>query len=186
MNVSKWSTILVLFLFFVSSNCHSHVSHNENDINFVSGRVVKVLDGDTYDLLLADNTIVRVRMEGIDAPENGMPFSRKAKSYLQELCKNQTVKIKNNKFDESGKRILSFSYLNDGRELSHEMLKAGFAWHFKKYNSDSNLAALENEASEAKRGLWKDKNPMPPWENRKLHRQGVSTKRIFEITEENQ
>ena len=153
--------------------------------DFITGKVVKILDGDTYDLLLNDNTTLRVRMDGIDAPERGMPFSKKATQYLGELCKDQTVRIRKGNLDRYG-RTISFSYLEDGRELSREMLKAGYAWHYKAYNSDSELAALEDDARQAKRGLWRDKHPMAPWENRKLHRQGKSTKELFNLDESNE
>lgn len=63
------------------------------------------------------------------------------------------------------------------------MIRAGFAWHFKKYSSDSDLSELEMEARNKKVGLWADDDPMPPWENRKLHRQGISTKDSFNTTE---
>ena len=162
------------------NSCHQQASKQD----FTAGKVVKVLDGDTYDLLLDDHTTIRVRMDGIDAPEKGMPFSNKAKQYLGELCQGQTVRILQDNLDRYG-RTISFSYLEDGRELSREMLKAGYAWHYKEYNSDPELAALEEEARQAKRGLWKDKNPMAPWENRKLHRQGVSTKEMFDMDEDN-
>ena len=185
MKMSNRITLILLFLLLINASCHFRASRNAGNDDFISGKVVKVFDGDTYDLLLEDKTTVRVRMEGIDAPESGMPFSKKAKQYLGELCQGQTVTICTTELDQYG-RTISFSYLEDGRELSREMLKAGFAWHFKRYNSDPELAALEEEARQAKRGLWKDKNPMPPWENRKLHRQGISTKSMYEITEENQ
>jgi endonuclease YncB( thermonuclease family) len=155
------------------------ISCNKNTKqDFISGKVVKIHDGDTYDLLLEDNTTIRVRMDGIDAPEKGMPFSKKAKQYLDELCQGQMIEIHNNELDQYG-RTISFAYLEDGRELGREMLKAGYAWHYKKYNSNLELAALEDEAREAKRGLWRDKNPIAPWEVRKLRRQGISTKDKF-------
>jgi len=183
--INKWSAGALLFLLLTSAGCHFRSSQNEVEDEYISGRVVKILDGDTYDLLLDDNTTIRVRMDGIDAPEKGMPFFKKAKQYLGELCKDQTVKILKGKLDHHN-RAVSFSYLEDGRELSREMLKAGFAWHYKQYNSDAELAALEEEARKVKRGLWLDKNPMAPWENRKLHRQGVSTKDMYKITEDNE
>jgi len=151
---------------------------------FVSGKVVRVLDGDTYDLLLEYSTTVRVRMEGIDAPESGMPYARKATDYLKDLTKGQTIRITTGNKDQYG-RDLSYSYLDDGRELSREMIKAGYAWHYKQYNSDRELAALEKEARAAKRGLWQDKNPMAPWDVRRMRRSGTSTKEMFEITDEN-
>jgi endonuclease YncB( thermonuclease family) len=116
-------------------------------------------------------------MEGIDAPEKGMPFYRVSKDYLSGLCFNQLVSLDSTGKDDN--RILAYSYLEDGRELGQEMLKSGMAWHFKKYNSDSILAQLEIEARNLKKGLWQDDNPMPPWVNKSLHKQGISTKDSF-------
>ena len=117
-------------------------------------------------------------MEGIDAPEKGMPFYKVSKNYLGKLCFGKQVR-----FQSSGKDIhdrnLGFTYLEDGTELCHEMIRAGLAWHYKKYNSDEDLVNLEIEARNAKIGIWENDNPMPPWENRKLHRQGHSTKDSF-------
>jgi endonuclease YncB( thermonuclease family) len=174
--MNKYSYILLLFL-FVLTGCN----HTSNE--YITGRVVKILDGDTYDLLLEDNTTIRIRMDGIDAPEKGMPFSKASKRYLGELCLAQTIKVLISEEDQYG-RTIGFSYLEDERELSHEMLKAGLAWHYKQYNSDPELAALENEARQAQIGLWKDKNPMAPWTNRKLHRQGISTKGTYQTVDE--
>jgi endonuclease YncB( thermonuclease family) len=175
--MNKYKYILSLFL-FVLAGCYNHTSDE-----YVTGRVVKILDGDTYDLLLENNTTIRIRMDGIDAPEKGMPFSKASKRHLGELCQGQTIKVSKSQEDQYG-RIVGFSYLEDGRELGHEMLKAGLAWHYKQYNSDPELATLENEARQAQIGLWKDKNPMAPWENRKLHRQGISTKGTYQTVDE--
>jgi micrococcal nuclease len=49
------------------------------------------------------------------------------------------------------------------------MIKAGLAWHFKKYSSDETLANLEIEARNNKKGLWVDPRPIAPWEIRRLH-----------------
>lgn len=144
----------------------------------VYGIVFSIVDGDTYDILIEDNKKIRIRMEGIDAPETGMPFSQVSKNYLGKLCFNKNVKVHVTELDN--KRYIGFSYLDDGTELSHEMIRAGLAWHFTKYNTDKDLANLEIEARDAKIGLWKDNNPMPPWENRRLHRQGISTKDLYD------
>jgi len=121
-------------------------------------------------------------MAGIDAPEKGMPYYRVSKKYLGQLCFKKTIRLEIENKDNHG-RTVAFSYLEDGTELSHEMIKAGLAWHFKKYNNDSELAQLEIEARNSKTGIWSDENPMAPWENRKLHRNGISTKDAFEIQE---
>jgi endonuclease YncB( thermonuclease family) len=170
-------TVTILIITILIAGCRRRSSEE-----YVSGKVVKALDGDTYDLLLNDGTTVRIRMEGIDAPEKGMPFSHVSKEYLGKLCQGQTVEAWIRGEDRHGRK-LAFTYLEDGREVSREMLKAGLAWHYKEYNSDEELSDLETEARQAKRGLWKDANPMAPWDNRRLHRQGVSTKDMYETTE---
>lgn len=177
MKISK-AILLAITISCVAISCGGNAQPD-----FVSGKVVKIVDGDTYDLLIDGDSTLRVRMDGIDAPERGMPFSKKARQYLGELCHGQIVRVNCTDCDHYG-RIISFSYLEDGRELSREMLRAGYAWHFKEHNSDSELAELEKEAKCGHRGLWRDKNPMEPWENRRLHRRGISTKGMFEATED--
>ena len=176
---SKKHGILFLLLFFISCN---NISDDKIESGSNQGKVISILDGDTYDILVEGNKTIRVRMEGIDAPEKGMPFYRVSKSYLGEMCFNKNVRLEVTGKDLHG-RTLAFSYLDDGRELSHEMIKAGLAWHFKKYSTDTVLSNLEIMARNSKLGLWVDKNPMPPWENRRLHRDGISTKDSFNIKE---
>jgi micrococcal nuclease len=61
--------IPVLFLFSCNAN-----RPEESNLNSTTGKVIGILDGDTYDILLYGNKTLRIRMEGIDAPERGMPF----------------------------------------------------------------------------------------------------------------
>lgn len=180
--------IICICLIFVSSSaCSSKQNTNSLTVDkgsIISCKVISIIDGDTYDALIQGNKTIRIRMEGIDAPEKGMPFYRKSKSYLSSLCLGKKVKIKVMGVDNH-KRILAYSYLEDNRELGQEMIKAGFAWHFKKYNSDVGLSDLEVTARTQRKGLWIDENPMSPWENRRLHRLGISTKDSFNIKETN-
>jgi micrococcal nuclease len=184
--MKRYITFLLLFsfsIFIASSN-----SNNGKRIPFalkeqdVKGRIIGIVDGDTYDILVGGNKTVRIRMEGIDAPEKGMPFYKVSKQYLADLCFGKYVRLEINDTDSRGRKI-AFTYLDNGKELSHEMIKAGLAWHFKKYNNDADLANLEVQARAARVGLWIDHSPMPPWKNRELHRKGISTKDMFDIKE---
>ena len=65
-------------------------------------------------------------------------------------------------------RLVAPVILPDGRDLSVELVKAGLAWHYKKYSDDEELARLEVEARKASRGLWSEPEPVPPWEWRKV------------------
>jgi micrococcal nuclease len=174
--INRLPHLILIFIFFSCNNQNI----NKNDI--ISGKVISIVDGDTYDLLLKGNRKIRVRMEGIDAPEKGMPFYKVSKNYLAQLCFNKKVSLKITGKDGND-RFLGFTYLDDGSELSQEMIKAGLAWHFKKYNSDTILSNLEFVAKNLKKGLWINENPMAPWTNRSLHRQGISTKDSFQIVE---
>jgi len=133
------------------------------------GRVVKIVDGDTYDLLTSDNQLLRIRMNGIDAPEKGQPFGQKAKEYLGQLCFKQKIRIHWYNKDRNG-RYIADSYLQDGRSLSLEMIRAGYAWHFKKYSSDKVLSDAEIRARQNKAGLWADPHPQAPWDKRAKRR----------------
>lgn len=172
----------LVIISIISLGCQSRESRRTTDGE--TGQVVRVLDGDTYEILLDGNHTERIRMEGIDAPERGMPYYKASKYYLGSLCFKQNVTLEVQSKDRYG-RTIAFGYLDDGRELSAEMLKAGLAWHYKKYNSDEHLAELELQARESQRGLWSEPNPMPPWNNRRYHRNGISTKDSFNIHDGN-
>ncbi len=70
---------------------------------------------------------------------------------------------------DSGGVILGTVHEEDGLNLSFEMVKAGLAWNYVHFEHDRTLAQLEAEARKAKRGLWADRRPTPPWEYRKQH-----------------
>lgn len=161
-----------------NAKSNSELNSFHKSVNSISGTVYSIIDGDTYDMLIEGNKIIRIRMEGIDAPESGMPYYQVSKNYLGRLCFDKIVKVQITGKDNN--RYLGYTYLNDGTELSHEMIKAGLAWHYKKYNTNQELSDLEIVARNSKIGLWKDTNPMPPWTNRSLHSRGISTKNLFD------
>lgn len=126
--------------------------------------VVGVTDGDTIKLLI-DNKEVKVRLEGIDCPEKKQAFGTKSKQALSDLVFGKKVQLEDHGKDFFG-RTLGTIYV-DGVNVNAKMIQDGWAWHYKQYNKDKSLADLEQEARSGKRGLWKDKNPIPPWEFRK-------------------
>ena len=130
------------------------------------GRVVRVLDGDTIDVLVPEKTIVRVRLAGIDAPERGQPFGRKATQAVRDMAAGKTVRIASQSKDRYG-RTIGEAFLPDGRSLNRELVRLGLAWQYRQYSDDQELANLEAEARKARRGLWSEPNPVPPWEWRR-------------------
>lgn len=180
--MGKLSIVWILLLVITLTSCSSKTDKNLSlkKKNVVTGRVVSIIDGDTYDALLEGNKILRIRMEGIDAPEKGMPFYQKSKKYLSSLCYNREVTILFTGVDNH-KRFLAYTYNEQGKGLSQEMIKEGLAWHYKRYNADSSLSILETEARNLKKGLWSEEVIMSPWRYRSLHREGFSTKDSFKI-----
>ena len=129
-----------------------------------TGKVVKIADGDTI-TVLHNKTQQKIRLEGIDAPEKGQPYGTKARQALADKIFGQTVRVEWKQRDRY-QRIIGRVYFGD-RDISLEMVKEGFAWHYKKYSKEAALADAEKEARKAGRGLWADKDPMPPWEWRR-------------------
>ena len=57
-----------------------------------SGRVVRVADGDSFEIAGPDGPI-RVRLYGVDAPEHGKPYWSEAKKTLSDLIYGRTVEL---------------------------------------------------------------------------------------------
>jgi len=129
-----------------------------------TGRVIGVADGDTLTVLRAGGGEV-VRLRGIDAPERGQPWGERAKQYASALVFGKVVAVEAAGRDRYG-RLLAEVRLPDGRSLSQELVRAGYAWWFRRYSEDRRLARLEAEARTGRRGLWADLSPVPPWEYR--------------------
>lgn len=142
-------------------------------------KVIAIADGDTFSIL-KDKLSVRIRIDAIDAPEKGMPYGKQSKQYLAGLCFGKFVTLTVKTTDRYG-RLVARAKLADGRDISTEMIRSGMAWHYKKYSSDKILSGLEMQARNKKAGLWHDSHPIAPWEIRKLHRKGISTKGYFNV-----
>ena len=131
-----------------------------------SGLVVSVLDGDTIEVL-HNTRPERVRLSGIDRPENGQAFGSRAKQAASALVCGKDVILQTHGQDKY-RRTLGDVFLLDGTHVNHELVKGGWCWWFRKYApEDTVLEGLEQKAREAKQGLWADPAPVPPWEWRK-------------------
>ncbi len=128
-----------------------------------SGKVIGVTDGDTIKVLVNKET-VKVRLEGIDAPESGQSYGKKAKEALAEIVAGKTVTVKKTGTDKY-QRTLGIVIVGDV-DANAKLVEDGWAWHFKKYNDEERLAKLEDAARKLKRGLWADEKPLAPWEYR--------------------
>ncbi|GKS62904.1 putative endonuclease [Nitrospira sp.] len=126
--------------------------------------MVGVLDGDTIDVL-HNGKAERIRLRGVDCPEKKQPFGQKAKQFTSTLVFGKTVSVVPSEKGRYG-RTIGDVFLPNGANLSYELVKAGLAWWYHTYSDDVVLAALELDAQVARRGLWIDPRPIPPWEYR--------------------
>src|SRR5262245_27627309 len=134
-----------------------------------TGKVVGISDGDTISVL-REGKAVKVRLHGVDTPEKAQAFGTQARKFTSDLVFQQTVTVIVQNTDRYG-RLVGDVLLPDGRSLNQELVKAGMAWWYRPYApNDIMLAQLEAEARTAKRGLWADAHPIPPWEWRKGQR----------------
>jgi endonuclease YncB( thermonuclease family) len=139
------------------------------------GPVVAILDGDTVEVLF-DRQPRRVRLADIDAPEKGQAFGQRARQAASGLAFGRTVSVVAKGQDRYG-RTLAEVFLPDGSSLNKRLVHDGWAWQYKRYSSDRGLAALEAEARQARRGLWADPHPIPPWEFRQSQRVPAAIRR---------
>ena len=130
------------------------------------GRVVRVADGDTITILDGANVQHRIRLQGIDAPESHQAFGTQSKKNLSDLIFDREVTVEYEKTDQYG-RIVG-KVLLDGTDVNLEQIKAGMAWHYKEYQREQSAvdrevyARAEDEARNARRGLWADADPIEP------------------------
>jgi endonuclease YncB( thermonuclease family) len=132
---------------------------------------VGVADGDTITLLSAGNRQTRVRLQGIDAPESQQAFGQISKRNLSDLVFDRQVVVEYEKTDRYGRTL--GKVLAGGRDVNLEQVKAGLAWHYKYYQDEQSsadrrlYADAETEARSARRGLWAEPGPTPPWDFRR-------------------
>ena len=126
--------------------------------------VTAVTDGDTVKIEYQNKTI-KVRLAGIDTPELTQEFGLEAKKALEEKVLKKKVYIDGDKKDRYGRLIADLKI--GSRWINKELVEEGYAWHYKQYSKNSDLAKAESSAKKEAKGLWAYHNPIPPWEYRR-------------------
>ncbi len=142
----------------------------------VKGKVIHVVDGDTFDVLDSRHETTRIRISCMDTPEKGQPFYRRAKDALADLIHGRQVLVKAYKHDRYGRLIGELADL----DLCHTMIASGMAWHNQPYARElapgraDLLVEAEQGAKMRRAGVWTDTGPQPPWEFRRQQREAHS------------
>lgn len=157
--------IVLLLLSFLTA-CVS--STGKQKLQTLSGKVIAVKDGDTIEILYEGKPLT-IRFAHIDCPElkKRQPYANAAKQFTSDKCFGQVVMVQHNKKYDRYKRLTGVVINAKGANVNMELVKAGYAWHYKKYSSDMAYDEVEIIARQNKLGLWADSNPVPPWEWRK-------------------
>lgn len=128
-----------------------------------------VIDGDT---VAVRGWQQRVRLANIDAPEMshgygkpGQPYSVQATRWLTERVQNQAgVSIRCVDEDRYGRPVCDL--YRSGHHVNKELVRAGLAWAntaSQRYLRDRDVLAAQQEAREARRGLWSVAGATEPW-----------------------
>ncbi|MEZ5476060.1 MAG: thermonuclease family protein [Thiolinea sp.] len=134
------------------------------------GQVVGISDGDTLSVLGKDKKTYRIRLQGIDAPEKKQDYGQKCKESLMRLTANLPVEVEAYKQDRYGRIVAKVTAR--GKDVALEQIRNGCGWHYTAYAGEQSTsdrkdyAAAEKAARQARRGLWRGKNPQAPWDYR--------------------
>ena len=128
-------------------------------------RVVKVVDGDTVDILMNGNT-ERLRLIGINTPETVDPrkpvqcFGREASDKAKSMLSGSTISIEQDpsqgERDTYG-RLLAYIFLEDGTNFNKYMIAEGYAHEYTyriPYKYQVEFKAAQADARSGERGLW--------------------------------
>lgn len=118
-----------------------------------SGRIVRVLDGDTVEMLAPGNQLTRIRLAGIDAPEKSQPFGQRSRQELSSMVAQQHVTVTGSDKDHYG-RLLGTVWLGV-TDVNAEQIRKGLAWAYRYHGKPTrpDYAVLEADARRQSVGL---------------------------------
>lgn len=134
------------------------------------GRAFAVYDGDTCKLEISGGKVEKLRFAHIDAPEKKQRGGLEAQKFLANMIDGRDITVIVNTTDRYGRKVADVYY--DGHYVNAEMVKNGYAWHYKSFDKPGSkvyqdFQDLEQQARRNRLGIWSDNSPEPPWEYRK-------------------
>lgn len=154
--------VILLQLLMVTSSAHAERT--------IKGMVRAVYDGDTVLLTTREESRLKVRLYGIDAPETrkpdkaGQPYGDISRRTLMYKIMGRRVSAEIVDIDQYQRAVAVLRY--EGRDINREMVAEGHAWAYRKYLEGayaSEYIDAENLARSRRLGLWRESNPQPPW-----------------------
>ncbi|MBC8207889.1 MAG: thermonuclease family protein [Desulfobulbaceae bacterium] len=135
-------------------------------------QVISIVDGDSIVVRLNGKN-VEVRLWGIDTPEWQQSYAKAAKTFVRKRLSGRKVGLVAKDWDKYG-RMVALVRTQDGRLINEELVRSGLAWvHVYYCRNDlrcDQWKQLEKEARQSGIGLWQEKEPLPPWQWKRLQR----------------
>jgi len=148
----------------------SQINKKKMTTDVVKGVITRVYDGDTVTFVPDDKKEDqwKIRLAEIDAPESDQPCGKESTMFLKDMALLKDAKIKVVTTDKYGRKVAKV-YVGR-RLLNKAMLQEGLAWHYKDYSKNTEFRQIMESAQAQKKGIFRQKNPTPPWEYRKIKR----------------
>lgn len=131
-------------------------------------RIVGIADGDTLTALGRGHTRMKCRLYGIDAPEKKQAFGQASKASLAALAFGRSADIDVVGRDRYGRSLCKVAVA--GLDVNREQIARGMAWMYRQYASDRDYSDAEMAAQAHRLGIWRDAEPVAPWEFRRTSR----------------
>ena len=177
--------ITIFFAITLATLLFSTLTIAKDPIRTVTGTVTKVSDGDTIHITTPEQTKLKVRLYGIDAPETskinrktghvhqpGQPYGKESWKALKEKIMGKKVKLEILDIDKY-RRMVGMVWLDD-RNINLEMVREGYAEAFIEYLKPpyrEQFLKAEREAKSARRGIWS----LPDYERPRDFRKRLKT-----------
>jgi len=136
------------------------------------GKIVAYSSGSAFAILDPNEKLRRIKLTGIDAPGTRQPFGRQSLQLASEWLGQAALEIRVDK--TAADQRIHGRVMRDGRDVGLQLLEAGLAW----CDPDDSASLPDQiretyaqacvQAKSQRRGLWRDPNPVPPWEHRRI------------------
>lgn len=129
--------------------------------------VSHVTDGDTVWLRAEGRAPIKLRLDGLDAPERCQRGGEQAREALTARVLHRQVEVLTRAHDQHGRAIGTLQL--EGADVGGWLVAQGHAWNARFRRHPGRYAAQEQAARAARRGLFADAAPELPRDFRRRH-----------------
>jgi endonuclease YncB( thermonuclease family) len=164
-------TLPVIFLLTHGIAAHAGAPEGKgvSENGSFTGIVVQIVDGDSL-IIRVNRENRRIALYGIDCPENNQVYGNAAQYWVNMLVFHKEVRVRAIP-PENFRQTPALIYFGEDRCLNQELVLAGLAWVDRRSCQRPECRRWidgEESARRAGVGLWKDREPMPPWKWREM------------------